>query len=500
MANETTQQVEQKTLTVPMGSDSKATDTEVDQMFATFPAFMDKKAEAAANPERKTPTPATPEQKQELEKMLGSDDKPKEEAKPAPEPAPKTEVKPEPKVDAHPTAKPKETDHKFTDLSDDGINREVESLKTGKQETKERFATVLRELKTAREAGDMTKKEFEAAKQELESTKKANEEAAKKAVVPDEVIQQQKAEREELAMFRRQYQLDQDPEVKKNYDERVDAVEQSIAKTLTEAQVHPKAIELIQKTGGWMAFSRSKTPMAWTDVDPDDPNGTITRRGTQAEYAKYLLDRLDASDAATVSARSGEQVLIKDSKERFLAEEKKKASEYFQTREKQYQDQREKMTAAQKALDDQYNEWVESLGKSNEILKDQPIPDKASEADRKSIKQGNEERASVRKFVKEQSKTTSLDAYKDLVLTAAKGKLSDRLITSEKARAEAAEKKIAELEAQLTKIRSAGRTITKTGSITGNGEGLTEAPRRKGVETEADIMNDLEKFAQDRNS
>ena len=190
MENEQTIKTETKVLTVPTGGDVAGTAKATDDIMDGLQAFVDRKAaDPAATPTpaapRKETTPATPEQKKELEALLGDGHE-------APAKSVKTEAKPEKKAESKsevetvkavkdevkPEVKPAS---RFEDLSPEGINREVDSLKTGKAETKERFAAVLTELKKAREEGSITKKEYEAAKAEVAVVKKQVEEISKKA-------------------------------------------------------------------------------------------------------------------------------------------------------------------------------------------------------------------------------------------------------------------------------------------------------------------------------
>jgi hypothetical protein len=421
---------------------------------------------------------AEPEEKEEKEE--------KAEVKPVKQ-SEKKETKPSPK---------------FDDLSDAGINKEVESLKTGKQETKDRYASLLRELKSAREQGDLTKREFEQAKKDLDATKQSAEAASKKAVVPEDVLKQQQAEREELAMLRRQYQLERDPELKKNFDDRIDSVEQSISKTLTEAGLAPKAVELIQKSGGWSAFSRSKAPMAWTDVEIDRDTGDkkeVIRHGTQAEYARYVLERIDPADSAAVNARSGEQTLLRDGRQRFIDEEKKKAGEYFGSLEKKFKESQEATQANLQKLTKAYDDWAEETFKNNDLLKDEVASVTATPEEKKAIEEANADRSTIREYVKAQAKTTSLGGYQELVMNAVKGLFATRITEAAESEIEALTKKLAEKDEELAKVRGGNRSVTRGGSLTGSGGSVAEKPAKKEASVDA-ILADLDKMAEDRSS
>ena len=251
---------------------------------------------------------------------------------------------------------------------------------------------------------------------------------------------------------------------------------------------------LIQKAGGWLKFSQSSAPLSWQDIDPSTGEQT-TRRGTQAEYAQFVLDRLNPADKSAINARSGEQVLLRDQKDRYLNDEKQKAVEFFQKREAQFKSQQEDMANSQKQLDEKYKQWAEQVVKEQDFLKDMPVPEKATEAEKKHIAETNAELGKIRDYIRAQGKTTSFEGYTDLVMNAAKGQIVDRMIKWAKGNAESKDKKIAELEAELTKVRSAGRSVPKGGSLTGSGDTTVEPSKKKAVDSADEIMKDFDEFA-----
>ena len=504
MENEQTIKTETKVLTVPTGGDVAGTAKATDDIMDGLQAFVDRKAaDPAATPTpaapRKETTPATPEQKKELEALLGDGHE-------APAKSVKTEAKPEKKAESKsevetvkavkdevkPEVKPAS---RFEDLSPEGINREVDSLKTGKAETKERFAAVLTELKKAREEGSITKKEYEAAKAEVAVVKKQVEEISKKAETPPEELQRREKEANELAMLRRTYILDHDPKLKEQFDDKVTAVEENIIKTLTESEVPPKAIELIQKSGGWLAFSQSKTPLRWNALNADGE--TIVQSGTYADYARGILNALNPAAAATVNARTGEQVSIRDSKDRFVTEEKAKAKEFFTKMETDFKAQTESQKDTVKRLSDAYNAWVEKEVGSEDALKDLPVPEKATAAEKLEITAHNEQAKTLRDYVKAQAKTTSLEMYTELVHTAMKGKSSEAAIKSLTAKYEAAEKRAKELQEELDTVRKAGNSVAKPGSVNAGRDESAPVSKKSG-QTVDDILSDLEKMVESK--
>ena len=508
MANEVTTTADVKTLTVPQGSDTRETAAETESILDSLQSFADKKqsgeTEAPVTPParvEKNAAPATDDQKKELEGILG--DGHTEPAKPKTETPRgedgkfvKQEKVEEAKVEKTET-KPAKTPPKFEDLSPDGINREVDSLKTNKAETKERYAALLVELKHAREAGDMTKKEYDAAKAELAAAKQASEAASKKVETPPEELARREQEASELAMLRRQYQLEKDPELKVKFDDRVEAVEKSIIQTLTEAEVPPKAVELIQKSGGWMAFSRSKEPIKWHAIDPTTGE-TVVQSGTRADYARNILNAIDPAAAATVNARTGEQVNIRDSKDRFVAEEKAKAKDFFSKKEEEWKNQSQATQNKLKELQEAYGKWVDQTASTDEALKDRVVPDKATAEQRAEIEAHNKSAKEIRDYVRGLSTTTSMDQYTELVKHAIRGRTSEPTIKGLTTKLEEATKRSEALQQELDKVRKAGSTITRPGSVTSRSEGIPTPKKAQGGLD--DIMADLEKMVEDKAS
>src|SRR6185436_18362386 len=64
-----------------------------------------------------------------------------------------------------------------------------------------------------------------------------------------------KTQLDELAMYRRRYELDKDPNVKVKYDQRVEAAEKSIIETLKRRNAGEALLKLINDEGGWAKFS-----------------------------------------------------------------------------------------------------------------------------------------------------------------------------------------------------------------------------------------------------
>lgn len=490
-----THQIESQVTTVPIGADASNTARDTDDIMseAAVGAFLEKKGVNLKTGERTTPStpverkehaPATPEQKKELENMLDGKEGKKEETKPAA----KEDVKPEPKAEA-------KSSKKFDDLSDDGINREVESLKTGKQETKERFSTILRELKSEREAGNMTKKEYADAKAEVDRLKVALEEAGKRTTVPDEVVKQQQIEREELAMLRRQYELENDPQVKKDFDDLIQSNDEGIYKTLTEAGVPEKAVELVKKAGGWAAFSKSREPMSWNEYDENGES--VTKKGTKADYAATVSRVIDQADNAAIQARVGQQFLLRDKKAQFIADEKKKSVEYFTKREEQMKQMTESQKGIVKKLQDDYAAWADKMEKEADWLKDQQAGEKATAEEKAKLDAINAHVKEVKQYIRSARDANTLEGFSKFVEKGAKGLRDSFDVEPLRKTVVSQSKQIEELKGELAKVRSGGRSVPKSGGLSGSGESKGEQ-KKPSASTVDSIMDEFERFAAEK--
>ena len=180
-----------------------------------------------------------------------------------------------------------------------------------------------------------------------------------------------------------------------------------------------------------------------------------------------------------------------------MTEEKAKAKEFFTKMETDFKAQTESQKDTVKKLSDAYNAWVEKEIGSEDALKDLPVPEKATAAEKLEITAHNEQAKTLRDYVKACAKTTSLEMYTELVHTAMKGKSSEAAIKSLTAKYEAAEKRAKELQEELDTVRKAGNSVAKPGSVNAGRDESAPVSKKSG-QTVDDILSDLEKMVESK--
>jgi hypothetical protein len=455
-------------IVLPREAADNSTQAETESILSGLPALLEKQAQEAAEKKEGTETKEAPEVKVETKEVKPSEITPEPEIKPET----KAEIKEEKKVD-----KPK-----FEDLSDEAIDKQVKGLPTNKAETQRRYRELLGELKTAREEGTLTKKEFEQAQKDLTAAKKEAEDAVKKAIEPEDVKKQREEQVKELAMLRRQYQLENDPTIKKQYDEVVTAAETEITSVLTSGGLDKASLDLITKEGGWLAFSRSGKPLSWRENDPENPGTLKVINGTLAQYAAKIKVALTTGDQDMLSAKVQEQITTRSARDRYVAEEKGKAKEYFEQQAKTAQGSQADLKTRVEQLQKDYAGQTEKAikeGKEYDFLRDREVPAKATAAEKTVIEAHNTSATQLRQFIADAPAAQTPELFSKLALYAARGLYAEKAGATNAKEVETLTKQVKDLQAELTKVRSAGRTVPKGGGV-GTGGGAPEKPEKKG--------------------
>jgi len=449
-------------VTLPRNEPDPGTRAETEEIMSGFAALQqkaqedaDKAAKEAAakkeEPEKKEPEKAEPEKKEPEKK----------------EPEKKEEKELEKKEE-----KKEEKKSAFEDLSDEAIEKHVKALPTNKAETQRRYRELLGELKTEREAGRLTKTDYEQAKQELAAAKKAAEDAAKEVEETEEEKKAREAQEQEFAMLRRQYQLETDPALKKQYDDVVDAAEKTITDTLTAATLDKATLDLIAKEGGWLAFSRSGKPISWYEADPTAEGGKKLVNGTQADYAEKIYSALSRGNKEVLSAKVQEQINTRTAKERYMTEEKGKAKEFFEQQIKTAQGSQEQVKAQLEQIIKDYTGRVEKAtkeGKEFDFLRDKEIPEKATAAEKATLTEHNATAATLRQFLADAPAAQTPELFTSLALYAARGLYSEKAGVTNAKEVATLTKQVKDLQAELATVRKAGRTVPAGGKVSGGG-------------------------------
>lgn len=355
----------------------------------------------------------------------------------------KQEAKEEPAVD--PDA-PKEDELQVLPHDKPKTAKRIQALWTKAKKLEETVAT------TRKEADEKAAKLAELEKQ-LSTVKSVNPET-------DAAV---KAKLDELAMFRRRYELDNDPEVKTKFDSRVQYAEKNITDILAARQATPALLKLISDEGGWARFANSQTPIAVRGADGQ--NTTIPA----SEAAENIMSALPMLERKQLEAAMMEQIQLDREKKRFLEEETKRAVDYFKTRDeeavKQTEAQQRGMEEAKKLIE----EFKATAVTQRDWLKPEDIPAGATPEQEAEIKDSNAYKKQLASLLNKNLNVkdipSMLGVVEDSVAYYAERRRTAKLM-DENARLKA---EVAAKDEAMAKFKNASRTTVKSGSIAGGG-------------------------------
>jgi hypothetical protein len=398
------------------------------------------KAPPAQAPEPKTDAPpANPGFKDGLRKRLLE----KQEPEAAPE-SKATKPKEEPVAKEEPAAKPDAPAKEETPVPADHLK----VLPHDKPDTARRIKQLLADR-------DRAADEAKAAKAELEAAKKAPQTAANVEEVERLKTEYAKAQ-DDLLRYRRRYEIESDPEFTTKYREPIKQVEAGIETSLKKYGFGDATIEAIRKEGGFAAFSRSSKTFTVQEADPDNEGKTRPVVRTAAQLARGWLDGLPVSDSEFIKAGLGKQQLLQSEEQAAITKAQEDAKGYFENQTKAQREAAEKAAETTKAMAAEYEKWAEETETKTDFLKEVPIPDNATEDQRKEIEDRNEFAKQLRAGLRKNP--SNVKEYTQLKFEAAESHHLRREMGAK-------ERRIAELEAQLSKAKGAMKTTAKAGSI-----------------------------------
>lgn len=352
--------------------------------------------------------------------------------------------------------------------SEEVPEEELQVLQTDKPKTAKRIQALLERTKKIQESEANTKKELEARDVKL---KQIEDELAKaKTQTVDPATQEALKQREdELAMFRRRYELDNDPVVKSKFDDRIVSTEKPIGEILTRHGAAPLS-KIVEEEGGWLAFSRSHRQIQTADgVKP------------AAEVAELVLQNLPFADRQTIQSIAMEQIATKREKDRFFEEEKKKAVDYFKQKDEQAKkgsvEYQRQVAEAAKVIED----FKKDMEAKNEWLKEKEVPANASTEQKAAIEEDNRHTKQIRQELDRAIGVKDIPGMLEVVKNAVQYHQERRAHARTMAAVEALKKDNAKLKDELDNFRKASKTTNKAGSLlTGSGpahENKKEAPK-----------------------
>lgn len=351
---------------------------------------------------------------------------------------------------------------------------ELQVLPHDKPKTAKRITALLGKIKNIE--GEATKTKAEALEKATKLAELEKKLAEVKTVNP-ETDEKVKKSLDELAMYRRRYELEKDPEVKTKFDSRVEYAEESIIKALKARAATDPLINLIKEEGGWAKFSDSARLVSI----PDGEGGT--RQVPASELAELILGNLPLGERKGIEAAMMEQVQTKRDKERYFKEQQEKATEYFKQREDEAQkgtvEQQKQIEEARKTID----AWQKQV-EASDWIKDKVIPEGAAEAEKAAIVEHNKYNAQLRSLLNKSIGTKDLNGMLEIVQDSVR--YYDERRATNTLRKENDRLK-AELQAkhdEITRFKTGSRAVPKSGSISTSSTPQT-AQERKPVGLEA---------------
>lgn len=370
--------------------------------------------------------------------------------------------------------KDEKKDEKPEEKKDDDVpEEELQVLASDKPKTAKRIQALLKKAESLNSEVAKTRAEKEALAKEREQMAEQLKNA--KTVNP-ETEAQIKAQLDELAMYRRRYELDKDPDVKNKFDARVESAEKAIVETLTKRNAGKGLLDLITAEGGWQKFSESNRIV----TIPDGEEGT--RQVTTAELAEIILQALPLADRKSVEAAMLEQVQTKRDKDRYIKEQQEQAVTYFKKKDEEAakagEQHQKQVEMARKTIEDYRNKVLQS-----DWIKDKEVPANASAMEKAAIEEHNKYNAQLRSiFDKAVSPKDGANGLNDLldVITDSVRYYDERRTTANLKKD--VDRLRSELEAkskELDRYKNAGRSTPKAGSIavTAPSKDKSESPR-----------------------
>lgn len=352
---------------------------------------------------------------------------------------------------------------------------ELQVLPHDKPKTAKRIQALLKKIDTINNTYAETKKEAEAKAAKLAELETQLSSVKKVDPATDEAVKKQL---DELAMYRRRYDLETDPAIKDKFDTRVAQAEESIYSTLKANNASDALIDLIKKEGGWNAFANSQKQ--------------ISIKGgkdyVSTELAEEIMNLLPMTDRKAVEAYMMEQIHTKREKERFFKEEQAKATEYFTKREEESKKlseaQRNQVAEAQKAIDN----WRSGIEKSD-WLKDKEVPANATDEQKEEVKHWNEFNKQMKQVMNKALTSNDLPTLLDVVQDSVKYHAERRNAAMLQKEVERLKAQVDAKEKEITKIKNSGRSVPRGGSISVSQQAPSAESRRpKSLEEAFDMQ------------
>lgn len=339
---------------------------------------------------------------------------------------------------------------------DDVPDEELKVLPSDKPKTAKRIQALLKRSATLNTEFATTKAEKEALAKERDDLKKQLEGVKTNDPATEAKIKEQL---DELAMYRRRYDLDKDPEIKTKFDTRVEAAEKSITDILVARNAGEALLKEIKADGGWAKFASS------TRLLPINDGEGGTKNIPAAEVADLILQNLPLGERKALEAAMMEQIATVREKDRFFKEQQATAAEFFKKKEEENQRLAAESQKKQEEATKQIDEWAKKTLEAD-WLKDKTPDPKATPAERAAVDEYNKYNAQLRSLFKKAISTHDLPGLMEIMTDSVR--YYDERRVSSTLRSENAKLKadLAAKQAEIDRFKGAGRSVPRAGSIT----------------------------------
>lgn len=354
------------------------------------------------------------------------------------------------------------------DTLEDVSEEELQVLPHDKPKTAKRINALLSKIKEVESRETETRKQAEEKAKRLAELEQQLSTVKSSDPTTDEKV---KAQLDELAMYRRRYELDNDPELKEKFDTRIEAQESAIVDHLKKRGATDELVKLIQNEGGWARFASSNNTMTL----PDEDGGT--RQVSMAELAETIVNALPLGERKAIEAAMMDQIQTQSAKKLHYEDQVKKAKEYFSKRDEEGKkaaaEQQRQIEEARKSVE----KWQSEVEQSD-WLKDKDLPAKATPEQKQAIQEHNRYNAQLRSLLKKAVSTTDLNGMLEIVHDSVRYYDERRNTASLKREVDSLRAELQAKQAELDKFKGASRSVPRAGSVSSNASAPTATEKR----------------------
>ena len=376
---------------------------------------------------------------------------PKEEVKVESNEKPEEVVDPETKAEVvveKKTAKPSDA----APVEDDVPEDELKVLPHDKPKTAQRINKLLKKLSEAQDVVTNTRKEAEEKALKLA---KLEEDLAKVQGVDPMANEKVQQHLDELAMYRRRYSLESDPEINQKFDGRVTNAENEIAKKLTTHGLPESLVTVIKNEGGWLKFSDSQRVI-------DLQNG---KSMTAAELAEAIKAQLPTSERRSIDALELEQIQTKRDKDVYFQEETKKAKDYFSQREnltkQQIEEQKQRFEQANKVV----GEWKTKFKAENAWLQEKALDAKLTPEQKAELEDHNKHAKQLNQIIDKHLGAKDIDSMLEVLVDSIRYHQERRELASVLDKNKKLESQLKAKQDEIDRFKKADSSIQRGGSL-----------------------------------